>query len=55
MSSIKDLCKDIRFHMTAMGPPDGDASWYKDNAHRIALVLEEVKLLISQVDPQEDK
>jgi hypothetical protein len=54
MSKHKDLCVEIRYHILAMGPPDGDASWYKDNASCIDEILKDVKLLIDLVDPQEE-
>jgi leucyl-tRNA synthetase len=53
---IDSLCGSIRYQLMAMGPQDDDASWYKDNAHRIDVVLDKVEALLDLIDLQkEDK
>jgi hypothetical protein len=37
--------ENIRDALKAMGDPDGDASWYKDNARHIDTLIENVSTL----------
>jgi len=40
--------------MQAMGPNDGDASWYKDHARSIDIVLDKVEALMDLLDAQKE-
>jgi hypothetical protein len=56
MEDIDSLCDTIRYHMQAMGPKDelNDASWYKDNARSIDIVLDKVDALMDLLGAQKE-